>query len=61
MRTHTDYGKIIHDQPSHKSFRDNLELFQYKTAPTITGGMQGLSWVKPFMELGLNYQNPEDD
>ena len=48
-----DYGDIIYDQPQNDSFCDKIESSQYKTAPAITGAIQGTSRDKLNQELGL--------
>ena len=48
MRPHIDYGDIIYDQPSIKSFCEKQESIQYKAAFGIIGAIQGTSRKKNY-------------
>ena len=53
LRSLTDYGDIIYDQPQNKYFSEKLESVQYKAALAITGAVQGTSRDDIYQELGL--------
>ena len=43
VRSHLDYGDIVHDKPNNESFTSRLERVQYKACLAITGAIQGAS------------------
>ena len=55
IRPHLDYGDVIYDQPSNKSFANKIESIQYNCALAITGAIKGTSREKLYRELGLEY------
>ena len=53
IRPHLDYGDVIHDWASNKSFHQSLESLEYSAAITLTEAIRGTSSEKLFQELGL--------
>ena len=53
IRSHLDYGDIVHDQAYNALFPQKLELLQYNAFLAITGAIRGTSRDKLFEELGL--------
>ena len=43
IRSHVDYGNIIHDKAYNASFYQNLEKIQYNSGLAITGAIRGTS------------------
>ena len=53
IRSHLDYGDVLCDPAFNKSFKENLESFQYNTCLALTGAIRGTSKEKIYQELGL--------
>ena len=53
IRYHTDYGDVICDRASDKSFHQSPESIHYSAVIAITGTVRGTSSEKLFQELGL--------
>ena len=53
FRRHLDYGDVINDRASIKSFHQSVESLQYSAAIVITGAIRGTSSEKIFPELCL--------
>ena len=53
VRTHLDYGDIIHDQAFNNSFHQKIESLQYNAALPIIGAIRGTLKEKIYQELGL--------
>ena len=50
VRSHLDYGDILHDQTFNNSFHDRLECIQYNACLAITGTIRGASREKLYQE-----------
>ena len=55
VRPHLDYSDIIYDQPQNESFCNKLESTQYNVALAIAGATRGISKIKLFKGLGLEF------
>ena len=55
VRSHEDYGDLIHDQPLNQSLSNRKESVQYKAALAITRVMQGSSREELYQELSLDH------
>ena len=53
IRSHIDYGDIVHDKPINESFTCKLERVQYKACPAITGAIRGTPGERLNKELRL--------
>ena len=50
-----DYGDVIYAQPNNYGLLEKIEFVQYNVALTITGAIRGISKVKLYQELGLDF------
>ena len=50
---HLDYGDIIYDQPFNNSFKNKIEIIQYKECLAITDSIRGTSKERLYEELGV--------
>ena len=57
VRSHLDYGDILHDKTNNESFTSRLERVKCKASLAITGAFQGISRECLYMELGLEYHS----
>ena len=55
MRSHLDYGDIIHDEAYNKTFQQKLESVQYNACLALSGAISGSSRETLYHELGLEY------
>ena len=53
IRYHIDYGDVICDRASDKSFHQSPESIHYSAVIAITGTVRGTSSEKLFQELSL--------
>ena len=57
IRPHLEYGFVIYDQSSDKSFLSRIESIQCNAALAITGAIRGSSRERLFQELGPEHLN----
>ena len=53
MKPILDYADIIYGKPLTESFKDKLEMVQYKAALVTTGAIKGTSRDRIYRGLGL--------
>ena len=55
IRSHSDCGDVIYDQPYNEYLSNRIESVQCKAALAITGAIQVSFWEKLHQELGLEH------